>query len=324
MDKQFDVIGIENPILDFAVKTNQIPGTDSVSTLQDYSWQPGGNVSNAVIALTRLGARTAVVGSVGEDEMGHFCKTDFERHGVDCSHLYVQPGETSFDIAIAEESSNGRSFIARFGAYPDLTEEQIDESFICGTKCIHICVPVTANIKKAVEFARKNHVLVSVDAGDYDDVTGKYVIENSDIIIMSEFFYRSLYDDDSYLENMQKLVSAGCKVAVVTLGANGCAGADIAGNTFRLPSFSGHKIVDTTGAGDVFHGGFLYGYLQGWDIKKCATFASAVSYINCMTLGGRAGIPGKEMVDEFLALGTINLEKVAPRTQYYKDLIRFC
>lgn len=97
-------------------------------------------------------------------------------------------------------------------------------------------------------------------------------------------------------------------ITIVTLGSKGCAGANADG-TFTLESFSGagYEIVDTTGAGDVFHDGFLYAWLERYQkpewyysLKDCARFASAVSYINCLTLGGRTGIPTLEMVDTFL------------------------
>ena len=93
-----------------------------------------------------------------------------------------------------------------------------------------------------------------------------------------------------------------------------------------MEAFSGADIVDTTGAGDVFHGGFLYAYLYryksgtySYTIKDCAKFASAVSYINCTTLGGRPGIPTLEMVDTFLEEGIILEGDIAQRKEFYRN-----
>ena len=109
----------------------------------------------------------------------------------------------------------------------------------------------------------------------------------------------------------------------MTLGSKGCTGADRSGNTFRLPPFSGHKIVDTTGAGDVFHGGFLYAHSQGWELEYCARFASAVSYINCTSLGGRVGIPDRAMVEQFLKDNTIDYSGIEPRKAFYRNVMKF-
>ena len=109
----------------------------------------------------------------------------------------------------------------------------------------------------------------------------------------------------------------------MTLGSKGCAGADRSGNIFRLPPFSGHKIVDTTGAGDVFHGGFLYAHSQGWELEYCARFASAVSYINCTSLGGRVGIPDRAMVEQFLKDNTIDYSGIEPRKAFYRSVMKF-
>ena len=90
---------------------------------------------------------------------------------------------------------------------------------------------------------------------------------------------------------------------VVTLGERGCNAwrRDLAGgDPLQVPGFA-IDAVDTTGAGDAFHGAFVYAMLQGWDLHRAATFASAVAAINCCTLGGRRGLPTREQVDRFLA-----------------------
>lgn len=92
MEKVYDVIGVENPIMDFAVSIDRLPKTDSMSVMHDYLWQSGGNASSAIAALARLGAKCSMLGVVGTDEFGTFCRDDMVRHGVDVSHLYTQEG----------------------------------------------------------------------------------------------------------------------------------------------------------------------------------------------------------------------------------------
>jgi sugar/nucleoside kinase (ribokinase family) len=113
------------------------------------------------------------------------------------------------------------------------------------------------------------------------------------------------------------------ETCVVTLGSEGCAGANRKGETFRIPAFSGQEIIDTTGAGDVFHGGFLFAHSQGWDLRTCASYASAVSFIKCTALGGRVGIPSRKTVEQFLKDRTIDRTDIELRTEHYRNVMRF-
>ncbi len=322
MEKRFDVIGVENPIMDFAVSINHLPKTDSMSIMHDYLWQSGGNASSAVVALARLGASCSMLGVVGTDPFGKFCRDDMVRHQVDVSHLYTQEGDTTFTICLAENETKGRSFIGHMGVNGALTEEQVDENFIASARYLHTSMIECSAKKKAIEYAKKHGVLVSVDGGSYTD-EAPFIMENADILIISEEFYYAVFSDDQFEKNCKKLLEKGPGIAIVTLGSQGCAGADDTGNTFRLPPFSGYPIIDTTGAGDVFHGGFVYAHSQGWDTKTCARFASAVSYINCTSLGGRVGIPDRKMVDEFLETGKIDYTDIEPRREFYRNVMSF-
>ena len=122
----------------------------------------------------------------------------------------------------------------------------------------------------------------------------------------------------------EKLIEKyGLDTCVVTLGSRGCAGANKKGETFVLPPFSGYDVIDTTGAGDVYHGGFVFAHSQGWDLEYCARYASAVSYIKCTTLGGRVGIPSRKVVEQFLKDGTIDHTEAEERRDHYAGVMRF-
>lgn len=323
MEKTFDVIGVEDLIMDFALQINRIPKTDGMSMIKDSCWAGGGNASSAIVALSRLGAKCAMVGTTGNDAYGDFCLEDMKRNGVDVSHIKQVEGDTTLCVCLAETETQGRSFLGRMGVQGTMSSEEVGEDFIRGCKVIHLsCMPSPAQTA-AIAFARKHGVEISLDAGAFfpgaEELAGK-----ADILIMSENFYGGLFGEDkNYCENCKKLVDGGAKIAVVTLGKKGCVGADRDGS-FELESFSGAEIVDTTGAGDVFHGGFLYAYLYrykeaGYTLRDCARFASAVSYINCTSLGGRPGIPTLDMVDTFLEKGVILEGDIARRREFYRN-----
>ena len=326
MEKRFDVIGVEDLIMDFALQIARIPKTDGMALIEDSCWAGGGNASSAIVALARLGARCAMVGTTGNDAYGMFCRTDMEKNGVDVSHVKQVEGETTLCVCLAERETQGRSFLGRAGVIGEMTEEDVDEQLIAGARVVHLSCSRCTGQKAAVKFAKKHGVEVSLDAALLTPET-KELADQSDILIMSEQFYEGLFgNDENYQENCRKLVERGAKIAVVTLGKKGCAGAD-GTKTFQMEAFSkGYPIVDTTGAGDVYHGGFLYAYLyrygrQPWnyDLEDCARFASAVSYINCTTLGGRPGIPNLSMVDTFLKEGIIPEGDIPGRREMYRN-----
>ena len=309
----FDVVGIGDLCLDITAATPRIPATDMASELLYTASQGGGKVPTALVALSRLGASCTLFCTYGGDAAGAFCRQELQDAGVDTGNMVCVPEETTnLTICLAERETQGRSFLGKAGTPGEMTPEEVDEELIESARVIHLSCASCRAQGIAVEFAKKHHVEISLDAGAFFP-GAKELAEQSDILIMSEQFYEGMFGEDTdYCGNCKKLVEQGAKIAIVTLGKKGCAGADARG-TFELPAYSGAgTIVDTTGAGDVFHGGFLYAYLYrygrepwNYDLKDCAAFASAVSYINCTTLGGRPGIPTLEMVDTFLRDGVI-------------------
>jgi len=145
--------------------------------------------------------------------------------------------------------------------------------------------------------ARAAGVTVSLDAGTLVNGIDK-LLELSDIIIASEKFAERYTGLSQPEESVKLFFDANCKFAAVTLGARGCVGFD-GTELFKLPVFK-VKVVDTTGAGDVFHGAYLYGHLSGWPIERTLRFANAAGAIMCTTQIGWAGIPTREVVENFL------------------------
>lgn len=315
-----EVVGIDNPIMDLLLSINQIPPSNGYEKLLDYSWQGGGKVSTAFVTLGRLGVRTGIIGVLGDDPFGRFCLKDFKDHMVDTSRLIVEKGgSTTLSVVLVERERKARSFIIKNGPARKLTVDDLDEDYISSAKYLHLAYlsPVTV---KAAEMARKANVKVVIDADHYDE----YVSENLkyiDVLIGSEYFYKSAFEDSSdYERNLKELQRKGPRIVVITLGDKGCVVLD-GDEYFTMPTFNELEAVDTCGAGDVFHGAFIFGMLKGWDSKKTAKFACAVSSIKCTRPGGRAGIPDYNMVERFLKDGCIDYTSLDGRVRYYKTAL---
>ena len=227
MEKQFDIIGVCDPVMDMAVSIRHIPATDSLERMNDMLWQSGGNGASAITGAARLGAKCGIIGATGTDAFGDFCYNDMVYHGIDTKYLYRMPGATPFCICLAETETQGRSFIATNTDMGAVQEDQIDEDYVASAKIIHTDLGDFPGKWKAIEYAKKHGVLVSTDAGYYDPSNCDRMIDTADILIMSSMFYKGVFgDDENYVENCRSLLSRGPKIVIVTLGSKGCAGTD--------------------------------------------------------------------------------------------------
>lgn len=311
-----DVVGIDDfPVVDILLWVDRLPKTNESIFSQGQSWQGGGKVPTALTALGRLGASCGLTAIVGADALGRFCIDDLERHHVDTSHVIVDPGNTTtYTVVLAERSTAGRSFVGNWGTCRQLTPQDIDPEQIASAKYLHLWKMTPATIR-AAEIAREHGVKVVFDGDDYQPAVMEH-LDLIDILVGSEFFFQGL-GAANCSEACRMLLERGPQIAVITLGSRGCAGMDREEGYFELPAFSGFEVVDTTGAGDVFHGAFLFGLLKGMKTKECARFASAVSAIKCMYPGGRAGIPDLKTVQKFLQGEEWDTSELESRVEFY-------
>lgn len=320
-NKKIAVVGVDYPCMDYIVETEHLPATNDEVDIDRDSWQGGGMVATALVALGRLGVPTGMIGVVGSDGYGAFCVADLQRHDVDTSHIIVDHGKTTdFCISVAERSTQGRSFITRWGTCRRMTPDDFDESYIAGAKYLHLCNEMDEINVAAARLAKKNGVKVVID-GDYYSETTERNLDLIDVLIASEKYYQACFKDGTPEENCTELLKKGPSVVVFTLGEKGCFGADKDG-FFKLDAFLLKPVADTTGAGDVFHGAFIRGLLDGKTARECARFASAVAAIKCLRLGGRAGIPDMAATEQFLQTGIVGKCDFDEREAYYADGLR--
>lgn len=319
-EKTMDLIGFGDPYLDLVVKLDQLPATNKNCQINDYGFQGGGNVPTACVAAARLGLKTALVGCVGDDLFGRISLSDLEYNHVDTSKMSVQKGKKSnFCICVTESAVEGKEFISKAGDFTAIAVDELDEDFFRSTKLLHVAL-ITDAAAKACDIVHASGGKVSVDANYYRPYTYNYY-DKLDIFIGSEMYYEGFCEDkgldpQNFAENMFALQKLGPEIVIFTFGPDGCRGV-YEDKYFELPAFY-VEVVDTTGAGDVFHGAFDYGYLQGWDVETCARFASGVSAIKCTRPGGRSGIPTLEVVTEFLQTGAVDYTEIDQRVEHYK------
>jgi ribokinase len=291
-----DVVGLGLCTVDHLFIVDRPPTFERGSSVRGYSTQGGGPVATALAALGKLGANVGFVGRIGDDPAGEFIRQEFHRYNVDTSHLGVQPGAVSSVVLCLVSAETGdRSFSVRAGTAKPLSIEEIDREYLLSGKFLHLD-GFSGPSLAAAKLAREAGVHTVYDAGYYGPGAVE-LIRFIDTLIASEYFARS-HSNKPPQEIALEMLDLGPRTACITLGDKGCVVASREG-VFHQPAFE-VDVVDTTGAGDVFHGAFIYGLLRGYSLRHTAEFASAVAAIKCTKIGGRQGIPTVPEVEAFL------------------------
>lgn len=316
-----DVLGLGSGCQDFLINLSALPGETGKERKIRMSWQGGGKVPSGVVASARLGGHCAIISTYGNGVYGQFQKTDFERHHVDTSHLiYDENADTMLSVPVTVLGLPDRYFYSSSVNAPRenrrvITKEDLDADFIGSAKILLI----SSYGEVEQEAARMIHQAggrVVVDADGYRegaDEAAAWI----DYFIPSEFYYKARYGSKgmSVEEALRDLKARGPRCVIFTMGERGLVGLDDEG-LFTLPAFT-VDAVDTTGAGDVFHGAFAYCMSQDMPVREAARLSSAVSAIKCTRVGGRVGIPTMPVVKKFIETGEIDYSEIDRRVDFY-------
>lgn len=312
------ILGIDYPCMDMGVACRRIPEDGGLEPITELTMQCGGKIPNALAAAARLGAEAGLIGVCGSDRYGEKCRRDLEYNGVSTSRLRARPGRTGLCICIADAEEGGKRCIESPAGFSRLCPEELEEAELAGADML-LLYEMDETAVRAAEIVRRHGGRVLADGDEYDARTQDH-LNLIDILIVSEYYYRHLFgESEDYEANLRSLQAKGPDTVIVTLGGRGCAGVDSEG-FFREPAFTHVHVVDTTGAGDVFHGAYAYFTLSGLTAKEAAVRASAVSAIKCTRLGGRTGLPTLRGVQSFLRTGTVEPEDFEERSDYYHNM----
>ncbi len=196
---------------------------------------------------------------------------------------------TNICLILVEEATGRRAILCHRRVSPDdLKLDAADRAYIQAARVLHLDGQFMPAAIQAARWAREAGVKVCYD-GNHPRDGLEDLLPLVDWLVVAEPFPAAVTGTLDTQEAACDLLKLGAEVLVVTQGERGCE-AWTDGERFQAPGFS-VQAVDTTGAGDAFHGAFVYAMLQGWDLKRVARFANAVAAINCRTLGGRRGLP---------------------------------
>lgn len=291
------VTGIGQCSLDYLAVVDTYPRADTKKEVLEWREQGGGPVATALVTLARLGIITRFYGVIGDDDAGGKIRRSLVGEGID-TRLTKRKGKSSQIAFIAVEKSTGRRTIFwRRPSGKELRKTELDADFLRGAHFLLLDGLMAEVSLHAAAESRKRGIPVMLDAGRLRQGMLE-IAALSDYLVASEEFARDLKWRLTASGLAKRRDELGCKALTVTLGEQGSVTVSDKG-FLRVPAFAVES-VDTTGAGDVFHGGFIYGLLQKWELEDIIVFASAVSAMKCKKAGGRAGIPSLSEVKAFL------------------------
>jgi sulfofructose kinase len=298
----FDVLGIGRPYADLLLVVPRMPEADSVTRVQQVGHQGGGVVPTAMVAAARLGVQAAIWAHISDDYYGEFIIDDFEKYGVNVEHLQVIPGYHSpLSTVLVDQSTSTRSIMPYWGTLPVPTADDFDDGLVPHCRVLHLSGSYVEVELKAARIAKAAGVTVSFDGGaGLLSPERRGVAELADVLVVARQFAEALTGFSSLRDCALSLLDLGAHTVVITEGAAGSYGWTSDGETHYQQSFD-VEVVDTTGAGDVYHGAFLAELLQGWTLPQNMVFASATAALKCTHVGGRAGIPTRREVEGFLS-----------------------
>lgn len=263
----------------------------------------GGSAANTIHGLAMMGIDSGFIGSVGKDEMGDFFGNDMKRAGVQ-TFLLRRNSVTGTAVALISPDSE-RTFATHLGAATELTAEDLDPEYFKGFDILYVegyLIFNKALVERACIMAKQNNMKVALDLAsynvveacknDFEEIIGKYI----DIIFANEEEAKSFtgFSPEEALDSLSKL----CDIAIIKVGKDGSMvkrGQEI----IRIGTITA-ECIDTTGAGDLYASGFLYGYARGLSLEECGIAGSVLAGHVIEIVGARMDGPRWEAIKKIV------------------------
>ena len=316
MVKIFDVICIGAALVDIIAQVVRHPLDDDEVFVSDLSILSGGAAANTAYACAKIGLSTAFIGKLGEkDTFSEKIINDFKEVSVDTKLIKYSKDQKTGSAYVALNQKGERRIYAYSGAANYLSKKDISEKELKNTKIIFLSsLRNLEPLQIAAEIGKSINIPVILNPGmlivDQGFTKLKKLLGKIDVLILSKREYRTLLNikesdlnEESIIKYSRILLPLGIRVIVVTLGDKGSFFLTKKGNGL-IPSLELSNVIDTTGAGDAFSAGFMYGLAQSmiFDVEHLKTYLKTGNYLagNCIQqIGARNGIPNRDHLKIF-------------------------
>ncbi len=293
-----DLVGVGLNATDTLIPLERFPEPGSKVHYGNRSTQPGGQAATTVVACQTWGLRTRYVGKLGDDDAARLHQNAFRRVGAEAQIVTV-PNAASLHNVILIDAAGERTVICQRNEQMVLQPNDLRREWIVNARVLHVDGHDTAAATQAAVWAREAGVPVVADLDDtYPGI--EELVANIDYLIVSEDFSCRLMSETNLESALRRMQSRyGCRLSAATLGENGV----LAWNGKQLIHSAAYcvNVVDTTGAGDIFRAGFIYGLLRDWPLDRQLDFSCAAAAMNCTAQGARGGIQPVGAIENLMA-----------------------
>jgi sulfofructose kinase len=299
----FDVVGVGLNATDTVLVVPKFPACGGKVPFTREFYSVGGQVATAMVACANLGLKAKYIGTIGDDERGRIQLESLQASGINIDDVQQRkncPNQSAY--IVVDESTGERTVFWNRADCLAISPEAITEDQITCARLLHIDGHDTPAVERAARIARDHGIPVTVDV---DTIYPGFdrVLPLVDYLIASSEFpgrWTGIKDRFAALEAIQR--QYGMRVAAMTLGAEGALACMDDGNFIISPGFV-VDCIDTTGAGDVFHGAFCYAVLHQMPLSEALDFSNAMAALNCTAYGARGHIATLEEICRLLAKG---------------------
>lgn len=297
--KRFDVIGFGALNVDKLYRVNKIAGPEEEGFIKGFEEACGGSAANTIVGLARLGCKVGFIGKVAKDREGKMLLEDFRREGVNTGGIIqAKMGRSGVVMGFVDEKGE-RALYVDPGVNDIISIEEIDTKYVRQTRFLHLTSFVgekSFETQKRLVESLPADVKVSLDPGELYACKGLEtltpLLKRCFVVMPNSRELALLTGEDDYEKGAKALLELGVKIVAVKLGSQGCYVTDEQKSqhieTFKV------RVVDTTGAGDAFCAGFLYGLLNNKSLHECGRLGNFVASRCVMKMGARAGLPRLE------------------------------
>ncbi len=299
--EQVDLVGVGLNATDTLINLSRFPERGSKTEYHSESVQPGGQVASTVMACQLWGLSTRYIGKLGDDAAAALHVREFARAGVDAHVIHV-PGTASARSLILVDSFGERTVLNRRDERIVLQPSEFQRESIIGARLLHLDGHDIDAAIAAAQWAREADVPVVADLDELYPRIEELLALVDYPIVSRDFPARltGMSDLEAALQSMHRRFKPTLSAA--TLGSEGVLAFD-GQRLVHRPAFL-VPVVDTTGAGDIFHAGFIYALRQGWPLEQQLDFACAAAAINCTAPGARGRIDSLAAIQDLLKNGT--------------------
>jgi len=302
----FDCIGVGIIAFDHLIFLSKFPKPDSKTKTENYFRHIGGPVPVAMATLARLGKSTALIAKMGADANGLFLSQKLQEMNVSTELLLRSDQcQTAEAFCLIDKKNGSRTVLLHLDNKCDIAPDELPLTELEKTRIMHIDGHDSEADIKAAKLAKVHRIKISIDMGSNRRIP-KALLALIDYAVVSEEFANTQLVRNSPEKSVQRLLESGIQIAGVTCGPKG----SFWGNENEILFQRAFRVntINSTGAGDAYHGAFLYGILENFSMKNIALFSSAVAAFKCSAANEFNGIPSLKEIELFLEKNTVSTQ----------------